>query len=148
MKQSTSILLLPIFLAFLAQAKPSTFHYDGVIEDKGDGIKCSGSITYTVTDDAGGADQTGHFTVDDCPGGQVTLSDGIWTLSLDRDARTSSIQTVSNDPAATINGGEGEYVGVQTAYHQVTCPPATKMTCFFGAGPGNTAPTTTDCGLT
>ncbi|KAF2721778.1 hypothetical protein K431DRAFT_293915 [Polychaeton citri CBS 116435] len=145
MKHGTTKFLLSMAIATLAQAKIATFDYAGIVTEKGD-VKCTGSIQYSVNDDGGAAPYSGSYTVDGCLGGDETYDDGVFTLLIDRDARTSTLTEKST--GLQLTGSEGEHVGPVKPCTSVTCPPATTMTCIFGAGPDGTEPSTKDCGLT
>lgn len=147
MKITISTVLLPLTLCTLSQAKIASFTYSGVVTKKGD-IKCSGVIGYQVNDDHGAAPYKGSYAIDGCIGGQKTLDDGIFSLAIDANARTATLREKST--GLELKGSEGEHVGpVKPCTSAIGgCPPATTMTCYFGAGPNGTGPTTKDCGLT
>lgn len=137
--------LLTLAFAASTQAAPKSFTYSGVVTEKG-GIKCTGSINYTVVDDAGAEDFQGLIEVDGCLGGSETLDDGTFSIMIDRNERTAILTELSS--GLEIHGSQGEHRGPVKACTAQVCPPATTMTCIFGAGPDGTEPTTKDCGLT
>lgn len=147
MKYTITAALVSLGLASFAQAKIATFTYGGVVTEKGD-IKCTGFISYQVNDDGGAAPYKGSYNIDGCIGGHKTLDDGVFSLEINADDRTATLKEIST--GLTLSGTEGEHVGpVKPCTAPIGgCPPATTMTCYFGAGPDGTEPTTKDCGLT
>lgn len=147
MKLTVSALLLSVTFATMAQAKIATFTYSGVVTKKGD-IKCTGYIAYQVNDDGGAAPYKGYLQLDGCIGGHENLDDGVFSLAIDADDRTTTMTEIST--GLKLVGSQGKHVGpVKPCTAAIGgCPPATTMTCYFGAGPDGTQPTTKDCGLT
>lgn len=108
-------------------------------------MNTANTLKYQVNDDGGAAPYKGSFAIDGCIGGQQTLDDGVFSLDINADDRTATLKEKST--GLELKGSESEHVGPEAPCRNASCPVATKETCYFGAGPDGTEPTTKDCGL-